>query len=609
MMKLNESQPMPLTSFAALQQTPGVLRRSRTALAAAVLALGVTGASAQAEVATGPASGEKIDTSGLQSLSGSYLAARHAGNLRDLASAAAFYKRALAADPQNEFLLDRTVMLLVASGALPEAVEFADDLAESDPSNQLAALTLSIDALAKNKPEEAREALAPLESGSPLPELTAALLKAWTYAAEERWEDATSTLDGLEGPDWFRTFTDLHAALIADMAGNSEEAVERLKISYDNDPRALRVLDAYARALARSGRGDEAKQIVVDYVDAGGDHPLVEMLQDELAADSEIAPQITDAQTGASEALYGLGVAVGQEGGQEYAASYLQLALHLGPDTDLPAFSLASLYESMQQHENAVSVYELIPEGSPLREAAQVQIGLNLNAADDFEGAKAHLEPLVEADPSDLSAVVALGNVLRSQEDFEASREAYAKGIATIEEPVREHWTLYYFRGITNERTDRWDEAEADFHQALELYPDQPLVLNYLGYSWIDKHMKLDEGLEMIRKAVSQRPDDGYIVDSLGWAYYRLGRYEEAVRELERAVELRSDDPVINDHLGDAYWQVGRKLEARFQWSHARDLDPTPEDLAAIVDKLENGLSEPETDAAAAGPAATGPAE
>tara|TARA_R110002020_G_scaffold36894_2_gene110881 strand:+ start:3685 stop:5484 length:1800 start_codon:yes stop_codon:yes gene_type:complete len=599
-MGTNESTAMNLLSFASRDTLPATALRSARVLTVALVAMGAAG-TARAEVA------DKIDTSGLRTLSGSYLAARHAGNLKDLASAAAFYKRALAADPENELLLDRTVMLLVASGALPEAVEFADELAASDPTNQLAALTLSVNALSNGNAETARAALAPLATGSPLPELTAALLSAWTYAAEEDWEKALSTLDALEGPDWFQTFTMLHAGLIADMAGDKEEAVERLKFSFDNDPRALRVLDAYARALARAGRDDEALAIVNEYIDAGGDHPLVQTLKAELET-GDVAPQIENAATGASEALYGLGVAVGQEGGQEYAAGYLQLAIHLGPDTDLPAFSLASLYESMQQYENAVAIYRTIPDTSPLAEAAAIQIGLNLNAADDFEGSRAQLEPIVAADPANLTAVVALGNVLRSHEDFAGARDVYGQGIATIEEPIRDHWTLYYFRGIANERTDHWDEAEADFKQALELYPDQPLVLNYLGYSWVDKHMNIDEAVEMIQKAVSQRPDDGYIVDSLGWAFYRLGRYEEAVQELERAVELRSSDPVINDHLGDAYWQVGRRLEAMFQWSHALDLDPTPKDRAAIELKVKDGLTEPGTDAAAA-PTATEPSE
>jgi len=138
--------------------------------------------------------------------------------------------------------------------------------------------------------------------------------------------------------------------------------------------------------------------------------------------------------------------------------------------------------------------------------------------------------------------------------------------------------------------------------QALKLYPDQPHVLNYLGYSWIDQHVNLDEGMQMIRRAVEQRPDDGYIVDSLGWAHYRLGNYDEAVKNLERAVELKPDDPTINDHLGDAYAKTGRTLEAQFQWSHARDLKPEPEDLAKIKQKLATGIveEEPQSSTAAA---------
>ena len=134
-------------------------------------------------------------------------------------------------------------------------------------------------------------------------------------------------------------------------------------------------------------------------------------------------------------------------------------------------------------------------------------------------------------------------------------------------------------------------EAEADMKKALELFPDQPLVLNYLGYSWIDQGVHLEEGMNMIRRAVEQRPDDGYIVDSLGWAYFRTGNYEEAVKNLERAVELKADDPTINDHLGDAYWRVGRTLEAHFQWSHAKDFNPDKDELAEDRGKAQTRAS------------------
>jgi Flp pilus assembly protein TadD len=185
---------------------------------------------------------------------------------------------------------------------------------------------------------------------------------------------------------------------------------------------------------------------------------------------------------------------------------------------------------------------------------------------------------------------MALGNVLRGHKKFAECANAYSKGIATISKPEKANWIVFYFRGICYERSKQWAKAETDLKKALELFPDQPHVLNYLGYSWIDQGVKLDEGMEMIKKAVQQRPDDGYIVDSLGWAYYRLGNYEEATKQLERAIELKPEDPTINDHLGDAYWRVGRMLEAKFQWAHARDLKPDAEELPKIEEKLRSGL-------------------
>jgi Flp pilus assembly protein TadD len=196
---------------------------------------------------------------------------------------------------------------------------------------------------------------------------------------------------------------------------------------------------------------------------------------------------------------------------------------------------------------------------------------------------------------------MALGNLLRGRKQFAECADVYSKGLATMPAPDKSAWTLYYFRGICFERSKQWPKGEADLKKALELFPDQPHVLNYLGYSWVDKGMNLDEGMAMIKRAVEQRADDGYIVDSLGWAYFRIGKYEEAVKELDRAVELKPEDPTINDHLGDAYWKVGRTVEARFQWAHARDLGPEAEDLPAIEAKLKSGL--PDASAVDAGKA------
>lgn len=304
---------------------------------------------------------------------------------------------------------------------------------------------------------------------------------------------------------------------------------------------------------------------------------------------------VTSAQAGAAEALYGLGASLGRRGGEDLGLVYLQLALHLAPQHELALLSLADLYEAMKKPDMAIKIYERIPHASPLHRNASIQMAADLDALERSEEAQKRLEELLKDDPKDLEATLALGNLLRGHKKFAECGEAYSKAIDLIGKPEKAHWTVFYFRGICYERSKQWPKAEADLKKALELYPDQPHVLNYLGYSWIDQGVNLDQGMDMIRKAVAQRPDDGYIVDSLGWAYYRLGNYEEATKELERAIGLKPEDPTINDHLGDAYWRIGRKLEATFQWNHARDLKPDPEELPKILEKLRTGLPDETT--------------
>lgn len=304
---------------------------------------------------------------------------------------------------------------------------------------------------------------------------------------------------------------------------------------------------------------------------------------------------VTNAQAGAAEALYGLGASLGRRGGEDLGLVYLQLSLHLAQQHELALLSLADLYEAMKKPDMAIKIYERIPHASPLHRNASIQMAADLDALERSEEAQKRLEELLKDDPKDLEATLALGNLLRGHKKFAECGEAYSKAIDLIGKPEKANWTVFYFRGICYERSKQWPKAEADLKKALELYPDQPHVLNYLGYSWIDQGVNLDQGMEMIKKAVAQRPDDGYIVDSLGWAYYRLGNYEEATKELERAIGLKPEDPTINDHLGDAYWRIGRKLEATFQWNHARDLKPDPEELPKILEKLRTGLPDETT--------------
>ncbi len=232
----------------------------------------------------------------------------------------------------------------------------------------------------------------------------------------------------------------------------------------------------------------------------------------------------------------------------------------------------------------------MVPASSPMRANADIQAGLSLDALGRSDDALKRLQEIVAANPKDIDAISALGSLQRSGKKFGEAAETYTKAIDLLGKPDRSNWTLFYFRAICFERSKQWPKAEADFKTALELFPDQPLVLNYLGYSWVDQGVNLDEAFKMLRQAVDLRPTDGYVVDSLGWANYKLGHYDEATRELEKAIELKPADPVVNDHLGDAYWRMGRKLDAQFQWNHARDMGPEPEDLPAILNKINSGL-------------------
>ena len=352
------------------------------------------------------------------------------------------------------------------------------------------------------------------------------------------------------------------------------------------------MVQAYGGFLSRSGEKDKARGIYETYAKSTNRHPLISKVLDQDKSGKTPDPMVASPREGAAEALFGLASALADESGIDFAIIYAQMTLELKPVFPIALTLLADIYEDAKLYQLAIDVYERIPESSPLRENAEIQIALDLNQLDKTDAAREKLDKLIERDPGRYQPNVTLANILRGRSKFKEAAVAYSKAIGLIDKIEQRHWTVFYFRGICYERSKQWPKAEADFRKALELQPDQPLVLNYLGYSWVEQRHNLDEAFKMIRKAVELRPNDGYIVDSLGWAHYQLKEYEKAVEHLERAVELRPEDPVINDHLGDAYWRVGRKVEAKFQWRHAKDLKPEPENLEKIKLKLENGLDD-----------------
>lgn len=523
------------------------------------------------------------------SLSGSYLAGRFAAKQRDNSSAATYFARALELDPQNPVLIERAFMQEVGAGDIDRAGELAQEVIGFTPQHRMARFVLGVIDLKAGNNALAREHFQNA-SFTPVGELTSGLLSAWTFAADNDLAGAMRALEVLDKQEAFGGFKLFHAALITDLL-NGDTTEARYRAAMNKAGNSLRVIQAYGNYIQRTRGPEEARKVYEAFLIESPRNPLVLDAIARAPSANRTDRFIPAARDGAAEAMFSLASSLADEQSIDVALFYAQLAIWLKPDFTVAQTLLGEIYEDMERHEQAIAAYAEVAKNPVLSSSAEIQIAGNLDQLGRKDEAVKTVSDLVARQPKNFEALLALGNLQRGNERWTEAADAYTRAIAALGPDFgKRQWTVLYFRGIAYERAGAWDKAEADFRKALEFEPDQPQVLNYLGYSLIEKKRNLDEALLMVRKAVELRPNDGYIVDSLGWAYYQLGDYEQAVQQLERAVELRPEDPVINDHYGDALWRVGRKLEAKFQWQHAKDNGPEPKDLVIIEKKLKEGL-------------------
>ena len=553
----------------------------------------VIGMALASDAALAKQSDQPID---IGTFSGAFLAARVAEVDNDVPGAIAYYQRALTFDPDDVSLQQSLLLALISNGDFDKALPWADKLKTVPDVERFSRLMLAVDAF-RRKDFTGAENWLKLAVESDLDRLITGLMTGWAKAGEGDAPDALKYLEGLQGPEWYNIFTTYHRALIAEQAGLDDKATEAYEASL-NDVSAggaapetwLRSAESYARFLDRKGKKKEAIDVLnrIDQFSVG--RVPVAVLRKEIESGKPVSRLVDGPVDGASEVLLDLGSALNRSGGEVFVKLYLQLARALEPNSDVVLLQLASVAEQQNNSEEAIDLYAKIPADSPIKRVAELQRGLNLADLDRHDEAIAQLTKLVDQDPDDMRAYLALGGVYASKEDFRKAADVYDKAASRLTILSQADWNIFYQRGIAYERLKEWPKAEPNFRKALQLYPNQPQVMNYLGYSWVDMGMNLDEAMDLIRKAVDLRPSDGYIVDSLGWAYYKIGKFDDAVRELERAVSLKPDDPVLNDHLGDAYWRDGRRLEATFQWAHARDMKPDKDVLAIVQKKLAEGL-------------------
>ncbi|SDZ73097.1 tetratricopeptide repeat protein [Rubrimonas cliftonensis] len=521
---------------------------------------------------------------------GAYLAARSADALGAVGAAARFYAEALEADPGNVALMEGAALNLIASGQIEAGAAMAERLAELAPDHRVANLALVAAALAQGDHVAARERLA--EQPDAFLPLTRRLLEAWAAFGAGDVAAAEAALAELSEPPIFRLFADAHLGMLRHAAGDAAgaiEAFERAEAAASGPTTRLSL--AHGAALEALGRDDEARELYerTEAASRLGDPTMAAAIARLDAGGATVAPVATMAE-GAAEALFGVATALGGDSGRRFALAHARLSTHLRPDLAPAQLLIAELLQGDGQDEAALAVYAATPASDPLWARAQIGRAGALEALGRTDAAIEALRALVATNATSLDAQLALADQLRRAERFDEAATRYDRALELAETGGDPDWTLYYQSGIAHERAGNWPVAEAHFLRALELEPDQPLVLNYLGYTWVEMGHNLAEAQAMIEKAVDQRPDNGYITDSLGWVLYKLGDFDGAVTWLERAVELAPVDPVINDHFGDALWRVGRRLEAQFQWKRARSLDPEPKDLARIKRKLAVGL-------------------
>ena len=528
--------------------------------------------------------------SGGASVSGNYLAGRHAQAVSDTSGAARYLGNALELSPGTQNLLQRTFLMMASEGRIGEAALLAHKVLAQNPKAPIANLTVIVDDIHARHFDGAMKKISGLPAGS-LNGYMAPLLGAWTSMAQGKAvEDAMAHLSPLK-KDGSKPLYYLHKAILLDFKGDHEAAVKAyLQEIKEQSGIILRVAQLLGNLYERKGDTDKAEALYKQFAEANPGSPLARQALKHLNSRATSKPVITTAQQGAAESFFGIATSLSQQNAQETALIFARMGLYLRPDFPVMQILLGNLLQLDGQLENANAVFLAVDVSSAYSWPARLRAAENLDDLERTDEAAKTLNAMAEEEPELADSLIRLGDIMRARERFVEAGTAYDRAYKRLGPLQSHHWTLLYARGIVLERTKQWDRAEADFLKALELSPDQPFVLNYLGYSWVDQGRHLDRAKRMIQKAVDLRPNDGYIVDSLGWAYFRLGEFANSVKEMERAVELMPEDPVLNDHLGDALWRVGRKLEARYQWNRVLILQPKDDLRVQIAGKLADGL-------------------
>ncbi len=526
-----------------------------------------------------------------QGLAGAFLAAREASVRSDFAASLPYLTRLHAGDPENTATLEGLVVGAFSVGDRETAARSAEDLAALTPDNRAAAMVLLTRAFVD---ADYASALRIADSDARVHPLIDGLARAWAHLGAGRMSEALTTLDTVAGLEGMQAFAFYCRALALAMAGDVEGAVAVIE---DPDAGVSSALNrrgyiAYAQLLALSERFDDALTLI-DTVFASGTDPAIEAMRAAYSAGQALPfDVITTPSQGMAEVFAVMASAMRTNDNPLEALIYAQAAIWVNPALSDAQLMIGQIFEELEQPTMAAAAYAAIPEADVFGNAARMGRAQVLETLGRRDEALADLAAMAAENPQSFAAQSVLGDFLRRDGQHAAAAAAYSSAIDLLQaQGLEPDWQTWFARAVARSRSEDWPGAEADFRAALAIQPDQPTVLNYLGYSLIERGEKYDEALDMIQRAVAGDPGSGYILDSLAWALFRLGRYTEAVPHMERSVEMEPTDAILNDHLGDVYWAVGREREARFQWRRALSFLPADDiDEDRLRRKLEVGL-------------------
>ena len=515
-----------------------------------------------------------------------YLVARHADRQNDFETAAEYYLEALFFDPDNTLLAQGAIDALMAFGDFEKAAEVAETLPRPERANSTSNIALIGDAAIESDYQRIVTLLE--QDGVLINTLMDNLILGWAQVGLGNLDVGYAAFDRVIGDDRYKAIGLNHLGLAKAFVGDTQGALDAFAAIAVGNFQTARTVLAEAQILASIDRRAEASRKLRE---AFGISPQVAGLLRRIDSGAQIDfDLVTSASDGMAEMFYTFADALNGEMPSLLNLYYAQMAAGIRVDDSEAILLVADMLEQLDRTELAREAYLDISVDDPAFYTAAKGVAETLQTEGQTEEAVAHLEGvLADVGPGPF-VLVTLGDLNRQLHRYDEAAAAYSQRLSSDIRDGYQDWYVYYVRGISYERLGQWDKADADFRRALELQPSHPQIMNYLGYSLVERRENLDEALALIEEAVSLRPDSGYIVDSLGWVYYRLGRFEDAVAPMEEAAELLATDPIVNDHLGDVYWKVGREYEARFQWQRALSFDPEPEEVIRIKRKLDVGL-------------------